>query len=105
MDKNKQELLQRAGMNTHFNMKNIQHMRNKLAAFDTDPKLEERKSKQLCKHCFFVNNNRIAGQSFTNHNCGLCRKVMTFSTTDTDKFCLECAKKLSVCKHCGAKID
>jgi hypothetical protein len=105
MVKNKQDLLHHAEMETYFNSKNIQHMREKLTAFDNDLKSEERKSKQLCKHCFYVKTGRIAGQAFTNHNCGLCDKLMTFPTTDTDDFCLECAEEISVCKHCGAKID
>jgi hypothetical protein len=101
----KQELLKRAETNTYFNAKSIQHLRQKIADFDSDYKIYERKSKQLCKHCFYVNTGRFAGQAFTNRNCGACEKTMTFSTTDTDKFCQECAKELSICKHCGAMMD
>ena len=50
-------------------------------------------------------NDGIAGQAFWTKNCANCGKEMDFPTTDTDDLCLQCAKELDCCKHCGAKMD
>ena len=50
-------------------------------------------------------NDGIAGQAFWTKNCANCGKEMDFPTTDADDLCLQCAKELDCCKHCGAKMD
>ena len=37
--------------------------------------------------------------------CTNCGKKMIFPTTDTDAYCIECAKELGVCSHCGSEMD
>ena len=77
----------------------------KLGGYSDDSQKDIRKEKQLCKYCFYIMIDGWSGQAFTNCNCENCEKEMTFATTDTDNFCIECAKKLNVCKHCGQIMD
>jgi hypothetical protein len=90
---------------THWNNKHIEDMTKKLNSYCFDDKQMERSLQQLCKYCFYVNTGRIAGQAFTKSNCSYCEKEMMFPTTDRDKYCPECAKKIMACKHCGARMD
>lgn len=80
-------------------------MAEKVAKYSKDPSEKERLEKNLCKYCMYSKFDSWAGQAFTNENCKECGKEMTFGTTDTDKYCDECAKKLNVCKHCGQIMD
>jgi Primosomal protein N'' (replication factor Y) - superfamily II helicase len=105
MDRTEKECLHEAEMRTFFNNKNVDHLLKKIDLYKNDPDQEKRATQQICKHCFYINNGRIAGQAFTTSCCDFCDGKMTFPTTDTDKFCPECAEQLSVCKHCGAKMD
>lgn len=68
---------------------------------DDDPEKLKRRREQLCRWCHYAA-SRIAGQAFTDRQCGICEKEMTFSTTDTDVVCPACATKHELCKHCGA---
>lgn len=90
---------------THFRDNSINKLKKKISQYDDDPMKETRVEKQLCKSCFYVYNDGWAGQAFTDKNCEDCGKEMIFSTTNTDSFCIECAKKNNVCKHCGGAIE
>jgi hypothetical protein len=68
---------------------------------DDDPEKGKRQRAQLCRWCHYAA-SRIAGQAFTDRNCGICNKDMQFSSTDTDVVCSDCATKHELCKHCGA---
>lgn len=71
----------------------------------TDPDKKQRIADKLCLCCYYVNNNRIGGASFTHRPCGLCEQDMTFSSTATDVICLKCACEQSLCKQCGADLE
>lgn len=90
---------------TYYRNNQIRKLKSKLVLYDDDPNKEERLEKHLCKSCFYVYNDGWAGQAFTDKNCEDCGKEMIFSTTNTDSFCIECAKKNNVCKHCGGAIE
>lgn len=85
--------------------KHIEKTYGKLYVYNDDPYREKRKEKQLCKYCFYMTGDSWAGQAFSDTKCEYCEKEMTFATTDTDSFCIECARKLNVCKHCGQVMD
>ena len=89
----------------YWNIHKIEKTKRKIENYENDEKKEERIKEQLCKHCFYIDNSRIAGQAFTHSFCKECKKEMCFPTTDTDKYCEKCATKLNACKHCGSEID
>jgi hypothetical protein len=70
-----------------------------------DPKLASRLSIQECRFCFYNRGKRICGQGFTYYNCGNCEETNIYANTCIPKLCNECAKELSCCHACGAKID
>ncbi len=72
--------------------------------FANDPQQKERKKASQCKICFYVS-SRIGGQAITDRPCGICGKIMTFSSTCTDIICPECAENNHLCVHCGADVE
>lgn len=92
-------------MKTYLNKRHVEKMRKKLKDYDTDPNRIVRQGEMICKHCYYIMNDGIAGQAFCTKDCINCGKEMEFPTTDTDDLCLQCAKELNVCKHCGARMD
>lgn len=89
----------------YWNNNLVNKMKNKIKNYDEDSKIIKRKEKCECKYCTYINNDRIAGQAFTSSNCKGCNKKLDFPSTDTDEYCLDCAKKINVCKHCGSEMD
>jgi len=71
----------------------------------SDPDRTERNKKNLCKCCYYINNVRMGGASFTQKDCGLCDKEMVFSSTATDVICPSCASDNYLCKQCGADLE
>ena len=90
---------------TYYNKHHVEKMRKKIKDYDEDPNKMTRQGEMICKHCYYIMNDGIAGQAFWTKNCANCGKEMDFPTTDTDELCLKCAKELDCCKHCGAKLD
>jgi hypothetical protein len=72
--------------------------------FRADTRKEERLAELECLYCFYMA-GRIGGCAMTTANCGECQKEMLFGSTCVDYACPECAKKNSICKHCGAEMD
>lgn len=68
-----------------------------------DDKKDIRQTEKLCIFCYYT--SVIAGDAFTNSKCFRCNIEMTFSSTSTDKYCLNCATIHNLCKHCGADIN
>ena len=84
----------------------VEEQRAAIAAYDKDNSRKHRLEEGLCKYCYYImKGGTFAGQMITHANCRECRKEMVFPTTMTDALCLECAKKLNLCKHCGATMD
>ena len=71
--------------------------------FINDPLRKDRLNAQECKPCFYE--SRLAGNSATATKCACCEKKMYFGSTDVDILCIDCAKKLDLCKHCGGDIE
>lgn len=84
----------------------VEERRAAIKAYDEDKSRKYRLEEGLCKYCYYIMRGGIfAGQMITHSNCHECGKEMVFPTTMTDALCLECAKKLNLCKHCGATMD
>ena len=69
-----------------------------------DLEKEKRKEESLCQVCYY-DKSRIGGAAITFRPCGCCGKEQCYASTCTDVLCLDCAKELTLCKHCGALID
>lgn len=84
----------------------VEERRAAIKAYDEDKSRKYRLEEGLCKYCYYImKGHTFAGQMITHTNCHECGKEMVFPTTMTDALCLECAKKLNLCKHCGATMD
>lgn len=84
----------------------VEEQRAAIRAYDEDKSRKHRLEEGLCKYCYYImRGGTFAGQMITHTNCHECGKEMVFPTTMTDALCLECAKKLNLCKHCGATMD
>ncbi len=70
-----------------------------------DPDKKARLEKRLCKVCYYSRGSRIGGAAMTFRDCGSCGKEQSYGSTITDVLCLDCARELSLCKHCGADIN
>lgn len=69
-----------------------------------DPKKEERLGAGLCVVCFY-GGPFIGGRAMTQKECECCSTNMVFSSTTKDRFCLPCAKKYDLCKHCSCEVN
>jgi hypothetical protein len=94
-----------ANEKAHFNNTYVGRLRLKLLNYDQDSDKEERVSENICKYCYYIDTDRIAGQAFTKTNCRICDKEMVFQTTITDRYCSDCSSNMKLCKYCGATID
>jgi len=72
--------------------------------FLTDPEKKERKLAQYCVCCFY-RESTLAGQAFTENQCGVCEVEMQWSSTHQEKLCLSCAQTLGLCRECTSTID
>lgn len=68
-----------------------------------DPSRKWRTEIQECRNCYY--SGYWGGQAITTSTCHICGKEMTFPSTAVDQYCIDCAKKYGICKHCGVKID
>jgi hypothetical protein len=90
-------------MANYLARKRVQNALAMAEKLTTDPDKEKRLKAQRCLSCFYF--VAIAGQAFTDANCACCDKPETYSNTNTDLLCLDCACTSNLCKHCGADID
>lgn len=72
--------------------------------YKIDPRKKERHDSQLCPVCFY-NKSRIGGAAMTQIQCAECEEELSFSNTNVDVMCKNCAKQYNLCKHCGGDID
>lgn len=69
----------------------------------SDPDKAKRSEDSLCKACYYFTG--IGGAAMTLRPCADCGEEQMYGSTDTDMLCLSCAKKRSLCKHCGGRLD
>lgn len=56
-----------------------------------------------CKNCYYTNRIKLLAIYFS--ICKSCGKSMNFSNSDIDRHCIDCARELHVCKHCGKDLN
>ncbi|MNJ90277.1 hypothetical protein D3C87_78720 [compost metagenome] len=81
----------------------VKDIRKLLNEIDTDPKKEKRTQRHICKLCFYK--TVISMQAFTDTQCGKCDKKMTFSNSDVNLLCDDCAEDSNSCSHCGGEMN
>jgi len=62
-----------------------------------------RLEEQECKVCYYC--SKIGGTAMTFIECSECGKQLNSCNTNIDIICKDCAKKMKVCKHCGADMN
>lgn len=73
-------------------------------AYLTDSEKAKRLSQNRCSYCFYMNGSKLAGQAFTEYNCGVCDKDLMHPNTAVPVACEDCAKKHCLCVDCGADL-
>lgn len=89
----------------YFHDKKVERMKKKVFNYDKDEDNLKRTEDCICKYCYYIRTDDIVMDAFTTSHCQNCHKEQTFVNSNTDKFCIDCAKELGVCKHCGADMD
>ena len=82
----------------------ISTTRKNLNKYDTDTKQPKRLKLQKCKYCYYMS-NKISLQAFTTFICKNCSDEIIHHNSNVDKYCMDCAKELNICCHCGAGMD
>lgn len=73
------------------------------AELDKDSRKQERLLKNECKACFY--SYRVGGSAMVTRPCMSCGTDQVYGSTATDVLCKECAKKHSLCRHCGGDLE
>ena len=80
-------------------------IRARLEAFDSDNDKPGRMRKHECKACYYLASPRIAGQAFTQRQCGHCDEIVTHANTACPVVCEKCARDHGLCRSCGGDIN
>ena len=99
------DLLEKVQDETYWRKKSSLDRIERAQKADQDSERKERLKQSLCKYCFYLQGEVIAGAAITKTNCVICEDVLTFGSTSTDKICTKCAKKYRLCRHCLSDID
>lgn len=67
--------------------------------YQEDPERGDRIRRALCPVCFYQVS--IAGQGFTRFVCASCDIEQMNENTNVPKLCLDCSKRLMLCRQCG----
>lgn len=93
---------QEQSMSTYFSKKRVEGALKLAKKLEEDPDQSTRHAQQLCKACYYF--PAMAGQAFTTQPCACCHVDQTYSNTNTDALCMDCAKQHHLCKHCSGDI-
>ena len=80
----------------------VKHVLDLADNFKKDPDRKRRMQRHYCISCHY--DSRIGGSAMTNQACAACGVDEMYSSTATDKLCMDCAKKTETCKCCGGDI-
>lgn len=69
-----------------------------------DSDVKGRRHKNICKKCYYLRNFDFINIP-TKCNCVKCKEKMTFSDSDVNLICINCAKKENLCVKCGGEMD
>ena len=72
--------------------------------YTKDKQKQAREGLCKCRYCYYLRGARLAGQAFTEWNCGVCDKESMHCNTSTPVVCMDCAKKHSLCSSCGGDL-
>jgi len=89
---------------TDRNKSLVELIRKNLFNYDNDTKQTTRIKLQQCKYCYYIS-NKISLQAFTIFICKNCNDEIIHHNSNVDKYCMDCAKELNICCHCGAEMD
>lgn len=78
----------------------LQHAIEYARRIQEDPDRPKRHAKGECPACYY-SGGRMAGQAFTQRQCGLCDAVILHSNTAVPVLCGPCADKHGLCRNCG----
>jgi len=98
-------LLEKVQDETYWREKSTLDRINRAKKAEEDSDRKNRLKSQLCKYCYYLQGEVIAGAAFTSTTCTICGKDMMFSSTHTDGICTDCAKTHKLCKECLSDID
>ena len=89
----------------HTHNRKIYNLHKKLKNYEDDKDKEKREKNYLCKWCYYIDVDKIVMNVLTTQICRRCAKPDFSANSDVDMYCIECAKELNVCKHCGSIMD
>ena len=92
-------------VNTQISVDRINRAKTVVENLIADPDQDKRLAAGICSPCYYLMSGSVAGRAITIRPCGLCEKDQTYSSTQTDALCLDCAKRNSLCRHCGGDIN
>lgn len=58
---------------------------------------------RVCKACWYFR-SQLAGQAFTQWQCGVCAVADTHSSTAVPRVCGDCAETHKLCTRCGGDV-
>ena len=80
----------------------IDDYKTRINALRLDNEKTRRLKTQVCKPCWYILRPKKGAHVPTISHCKECGEKLRSNTTVTDTLCLKCAKKLELCKECGA---
>ena len=89
---------------TYISKSMIESRVREAEAVINDSEKNKRLKQQECPACYYLR-GRVGGAAMTTTECGLCGKIIHFSSTCVDVVCEDCAKRNNLCKHCGGDIE
>lgn len=69
----------------------------------TDPDKNIRQKIQVCKKCQY--SQSFVGMMISKSNCLKCNIELISGNTNTDVYCIRCAKMINKCASCGNEMD
>jgi len=98
-------LLEKVQDETYWRKKSTSDRIERAKKAEEDSDRKNRLKNHMCKYCYYLRGEVIAGAAFTSTSCTICAKDMMFSSTHTDGICTDCAKKHKLCIECLSDID
>jgi len=97
--------LEEIDRNTFYAVKSVDSQRARLAAYDSDKDRDRRRVSNLCAACYYFRIGGVGGRAMTDRDCECCGSTVTYTSTNTMRFCSVCADALHVCRLCGADAE
>ena len=102
---NGRSLLEKVQDETYWRKKATLDSIDRSKKAEDDSERKTRLKNNLCKYCYYLRGDVIAGTAFTSTTCSICAKEMMFCSTNTNGICTDCAKERKLCVSCLSDID